>query len=298
MPGKNNFFIKKIWLLMKVDFIQIGAGKAATTWIYKCLAEHPQICLGQPKEMNFFCQENLDFKSYFKQFKHCHPDQIKGESSMYLRQAEKTAPKIKQYFPQVKLIVSLRNPIEKIYSHYLSRKSKGCQEGSFEDFIKKEDFIARGFYYSQLRTFLKFFPKENILILVYEDIEKDPRHFIQKIYKFLGVDSNFVPPSLQKKINPTSKKKLFLPFFTKSNFEKTKNFLKNYGGEKLIKFLKPLGPLLNFFLRKNVRKIFQEGESLIKPPMKTETRKYLQKQYQKEIRNLEKLIDRNLSFWK
>lgn len=283
-----------------IDFMLISSGRSGSSWLYQCLKEHPQMCLDtRPKEMPLIWEGREDAEYYFKNlFKGCVQNQKRGWWARYLQYAEETAPRIKQSFPNTKFVVCLRNPIERIYSHYLLKKNEGGINCPFEDFIKEGDLIKAGFYYSQLLTFLKFFPKEQILILIYEDIEKNPLGFIQKIYKFLGVDSNFIPPSINRKVFPTTKNLLFMPFFSKANLEKTATFLRNRRANILIKFLRTakISSFVYFLLRRNIRD-YSTAVPSPKPAMNLETRQYLRGVYREEIKNLEKLINRNLNFW-
>lgn len=294
---KNNF---------QVDFIGIGTIKSGTSWIYQCLKEHPQICASIEKEIYFFCRQSKYEKGlnyYQSYFSHCPNKMIKGEFTTNYLSNKKSSFLIKKHFPKVKLIACLRNPIQRVYSNYYYDKVRGKRSGSFEKYLKETpEYIQNGLYYTHLQEYLKLFPRENILILIYEDISKNPLQFIQGIYKFLEVNSNFNPPSLNQRVNPTSKDRLFVSWFSSVNFQKTLTFLKkHFWGRQLIKLLKltKISTLLLFLKVKNVKDVLDKSNKIfLKPPMKPETRSYLQKIYKDEINNLEKLIDRDLSFWK
>jgi len=193
----------------KIDFIGIGAQRCATSWIFKCLQEHSQICAFVKKEAAFFNDERKNFEWYKSLFGHCATTAIKGEYSPHYMHPEydpkqKTAERIKNTFPDVKIIACLRNPIERARSQYFLEKLRNKETApTFKKAILKNHhkYIEAGFYYTLLKKYLELFPRENILILIYEDIRKSPIGFIQNIYSFLGVDSNFVPPSVNKKVS-------------------------------------------------------------------------------------------------
>jgi len=176
----------------KIDFIGIGAKKCATTWIYECLKEHPQICMSVPKETNYFgFNYKKGLKWYESCFQYCEIDQVKGEfSPAYIIDLE-SVERIKKHNPSAKLIVSLRNPIERMYSIYLHNKDTGCCGFlSFSEFAKRStgtnrSLIEMSLYYKYLKEFYSNFDKENILILIYEDIKKDPVGFIKKFMSSL-----------------------------------------------------------------------------------------------------------------
>ncbi|MFX0073102.1 MAG: sulfotransferase domain-containing protein, partial [Candidatus Hermodarchaeota archaeon] len=103
------------------DFIGIGAMKAASEWILSCLDEHPEICVTSYKEINFFNKPynyEKGLKYYYKFFSHCPKDKIKGEFTPSYMLSPMSADLIYKTFPQVKLIVCLRNPAERAYSDY------------------------------------------------------------------------------------------------------------------------------------------------------------------------------------
>lgn len=288
----------------------IGTTKSASTWIAKCLDEHPEICVSKPKEPHFFYKDEeyqdgggVD-KYYEKYFNHCDIGSIKGEFSVDYIDYPKVAGRVKKHFPDIKLIISLRNPIDRAYSNYWYFKNiYNILEDTFEEALKNhEGLIRRGFYASNLQEFLKLFPRENFLFVIYEDIKKDSVKFIQQIYKFLEVDENFCPPSVQKKIWVTSHEQY--PFIKINKFKINlikfckKNFLLKY----FIRLLKWAG-LENLVQRPFAilaKKGYKEADakSFQKPPIKSDTRKFLQETYKNEIKNMEKILDRDLSFWK
>ena len=295
----------------KVDFIGIGAMKAVTTWIAKCLAQHPQICFSHLKEPDYFCgQYGRGLKYYQACFKHCKRGQIKGEFSVcclhssYVNQA---VERIKAHNPTIKLIASLRNPIERAQSYYFHQRSKRGYVSllTFEESIEKDNellLLEPGLYYKNLKKYYRHFPKENILILIYEDIKQNPKETIQEIYRFLGVDENFVPSALTQRINPTVEKLVRFPIYNQilalfvrgATQQNANPFLSS-----LYKILKRIGiPKITGFLRKLNRKKTGKLTRIEKPPMNPETKENLRNFYCRDIEKLEKLLGRDLSFWK
>ncbi len=297
MEGKN----------FKLDFVGIRIPKCGTSWIIQCLKEHPQICFPEGKHLDFFRDEKLYEKGlewYASFFKHCSLQSIKGE---YPKISNPKIPQLlKRNFPDLKVLTCLRNPIERAYSFYFYDKSwKEIPSVEFEEILNnprykdiRKNYIEKSLYYSQIKKWLEIFPKEQILILIYEDIKKNPLAFIQKIYSFLGADSKFVPPSANQRINPASQKRMLIPPpIDKFRFEKIKNQIrKNWLGEKAIKMVKFfLNPLTKLLGEKNyIKKV----KSSPKPSMRPETRQHLQEIFQEDIESLEKLLNRDLSFWK
>lgn len=296
MAENNNF---------KVDFLGIGVHRSASSWIYQCLTEHPQICAASKKELQFLddpkkCGQGIEAYAAF--FSHCEPGKIKGEyTPNYLASPYFNHEFVKKYFPNVKFIVCLRNPIERAHSHYIYHKTAEKVTVPFEKALKGEMsfyYLDIGLYYSQLKKWFSLYPRENFLILIYEDIAKNPLEFIQRIFRFLKIDPNFVPASFKEPVNWSAKNIVKVPFVSLF-ITKTKKTLYTHS-----KIFKPLVFMLKIFkIDKFVEEIRQANfrKNGLKPyertPMQEKTRQYLREFYKEEIKNLEKLINRNLSFW-
>jgi len=188
-----------------INFIGIGAQKSGTSWAYACLYEHPEIC-APIKEIHFFSrprfQEGKDW--YESHFKNCEAKKLKGEfSTSYLYSAD--APeRIRSLYPEVKLIAILRNPIKRAISHYGNAIKSGeiTETTSFDDFcVQDSSVLEQGLYSEQLSRYYRLFSKDQILVLIYEDIKKNPQAFMSQIYRFLGVFDAFVPTMLHSEIN-------------------------------------------------------------------------------------------------
>ena len=188
----------------KLDFIGIGGQRCGTTWVSECLRDHPEICFSKDKETHFFTLRNhLGFDWLKSNFNHCESDGIKGEFTTDYFEDISTADKIRETFPEAKIIACVRNPIKRTFSHYLYRKRKAGYPKKLSQVIEKDykKIIENSLYGKHFVPFLEKFPKENVLVLVHDESFEDPLAYIQKIYKFLGVDESFVPQSLYEDIN-------------------------------------------------------------------------------------------------
>ncbi len=290
----------------KIDFIGLGAGRSGSTWINYCLSEHPEICMPREKKLHFFGNDfkySKGIEYYKKRFFNCDQGKVIGENTPGYLESPKTAKRIYNLFKNIKLFVCLRNPIEVAYSRFYYEKAKEQEPTkTFEEAIsgpKKNYYLIRGNYYTHLKRYLELFPKQNILILIYEDIANDPMKFMGQIYEFLNVNNSFVAQSATKRINTSTinKKLVFIPWF--NNFI---NYFKRRHNNIIITVLREtlkifgLVQLLNYLRGINKKKINTKFEP--KPPINNKTREELYNYYRNEIINLEKLIDRNLGFWK
>ncbi len=266
------------------------------------------------KFLNFFNKKYLFFVEdqewnypkglewYKKYFRHCKLNQIKGEFSPHYFNDPKAPYLIKKCFPKVKIIICLRDPVERLYSNYLHAKYRLIKKGiylTFEDVIQKyPEFVAIGFYHQHIKNYLKYFSRENIKIIFQEKIKENNLKVIQEIYDFLEVDPNFVPDSLNKKINIIASKISpirynFLRFKIKLMNSHIKNkitpTLKKIKLNKLIikTIINPLNKA-TFHLSKN---------KTTYKPMNPDTKKYLKNLYKPHNKKLEKLLSIKLNIW-
>ena len=188
-----------------VDFIGIGAQKSGTSWAYACLYEHPDIC-APVKEIHFFSRsrfsEGRDW--YEHHFRNCTEGKLSGEFSTSYLYSEAAAERIHSFYPHAKLIAILRNPIDRAFSQYRNAIKAGeiSESVSFETYMRDEpSVLAQGLYEVQLERFYSHFDPSNILVLIYEDIRRDPIAFMRKIYVFLGVQTDFVSSMVHDEIN-------------------------------------------------------------------------------------------------
>ncbi len=296
------------------NFIGIGASRSGTTWLLTVLEEHPEVSFPYAKELNYLSSPRSDdqpseyekrgIKGYLKLFESCDKNKIKGELSNHYLPDKKVATIIKKHFPNVKIFVSIRNPVERAFSDYLSSKKFHLQEkDSFEEAFYKEKNILykkgrgykeRGLYYQQLKPYFDLFPKENIHVVLFDDIENNPEKVVKDFYNFLGIKDSFIPPSLHKVINKSPETKFKL-------LKKAISFLAALS-HKLEKG--SLGPFLFYIKRKTkADKFFNNiNKANTKPAEKEKLDSYLYKKinqfYIKDIKNLEKLIKRDLSPWR
>lgn len=291
----------------KVDFIGIGAPKCGTTWLFHCLGQHHEICLSVPKEIKYF--NHIDFSKYMGTFRdnilinknnkkpiswyercfnHCPQGSIKGEFTPTYLYDQRAPSLIKKRFPDVKLIACLRNPIERVYSSYWSRKNYTRTEHlTFEEAIKEDPtYIEGGLYHKHLMRYLKCFSRDQLLILLFDDIVSSPEREISKALRFLDLESaNGIDVGMVSRNQ--SKKSWFL--YAKFIMTTLPNFLIDLN----------LGVLLHLARRIGLRNLFfRLTTSPFKyPEMDLNTREDLRSLFEGDIRNLEKLLNRDLSHW-
>lgn len=279
---------------LKIHFIGVGGSRCATNWISKCLGEHPEIYVSYPNELSFFSHpkkgksnyELEGIKGYYKRFGGAGKKKA-GEFSPTYFSDSKVPEVIKKNFPNVKILISLRNPVQRYHSemeYFRNFQYMKCDE---------KEVIDNSLYYEKLSRYLKIFPKKNIKIVFVEDIKKDSLKFIQDIYEFLEVEKNFVPRDIDKRANPMSKAKYPVLEYYRQGFSKIIEFLKENN----------LGFIVNFFrftrLNKVSWKIWEKNREPVEIKKLSEDEKEkLMKIFLPDIEKVEKLLGRDLSEWK
>jgi hypothetical protein len=195
----------------RLDFVGIGCARAGTGWISHCLQEHPQICMAPSKELFYFCTDPQwgPFSNYFrgeawlsKQFVHAQPGQSTGEFTPVYLSAPESPKLLKQASPEIKLLVSYRNPVDRLYSmyHMLGRLYK--LPPTFEEFIAEcPQYIESGYYHTLTQRFLAYFPTQQFHFMIFDDIREAPAQMLAHLYAFLEVDPQFIPSKANTQIN-------------------------------------------------------------------------------------------------
>ena len=200
--------------LVVPDYLGIGAPRTGSRWLCQCLSEHPDLSIVD-HEVSFFTTRRVIHPNWHKGVEWYSdilreaktPGTLIGEiTPVYLFDGD-TAEKISSVAPNVKLICCLRDQLDRAFSAYrlvlhhsplLTPKSY-----PFKKFLTYcgDIYGIEGFYLEHIERFLKFFSREQLLILVYDDLKKTPEFFLNQVYQFLNVDAEFQAPSLINKIN-------------------------------------------------------------------------------------------------
>jgi Sulfotransferase domain len=196
---------------MLPTYIIIGAMKCGTTSLHRYLSAHPQISTSTKKELDFFKTEK-DFAKgvqwYTSQFNASY--RIRGEGSPNYAKCH-IFPGVPQrmysVIPDCKLIYIVRNPIQRAISHYLHNWSAGIESRpiskAFQRF-ENNNYILTGNYLFQLGKFLEYYPQDQVLVLLSEDLLKERQATLSRVFQFLGVDDAFVCQDFHQVYHRTS----------------------------------------------------------------------------------------------
>jgi len=198
----------------RVSFLLVGVQKSGTTTLHSYLNDHPQILMARKKEVHFFNSEQFflnaknaepDYEYYHSWFDNTHnnDNRLRGEATPAYLYCRDAAVRIWQYNPAMKIIIILRNPIERAFSHWNMEVNRGAETLSFKNALINESqrcqealplqhyvysYLDRGFYSSQIREYLRCFGKEQVLVLKYDDLQDKPVALLKELFTFLELE--------------------------------------------------------------------------------------------------------------
>ena len=294
----------------KPNFLLVGAAKSGTTSLFNYLTQHSDIYIPEVKECRFFSQLPKNYKGlgaeffpnsgitdervYFKLF--CeHEDKVCGDmSNDYLYYYEKSIKNIKKYLGnEIKIVIVLRNPIDRAYSNYMHHIRDGWENISFEQALDDENkrieenwgwsyhYVKTGMYYYQVKAYLDNFRQTKIYF--FEELKfKDS--LLKDLYAFLEVRfTKELKDNKEYNVSGYPRNKLVHNFLNKDNAIK-----------KIIK------PVVNSILPKgSIQKVVSniQNKNLKKVSMKNDTRERLKNVFEDDIKKLSNLIEMDLSHW-
>jgi len=279
----------------KLDAIGIGVRRCASSYIHRFLNNHPDI-LKPSKGLHYFSEHySLGSKWYLSQIPKNAIGKLVIESSVsysYPEYSEYCAKRIFNSFPDAKIFVSLRNPIDRAFSDYLRsiRNLEIDSNLSFEQAIKDFPiFLERGKYKKILSPYFDYFPSDNIKILLFDDLYEDSKKFQKSLCNFLNIreDINYIETG--QKENQGSLRIPFLQII----LIKFKTFFDKLA--KLI-FLEKIWYLTKKRFSNSYHKV--RNLNIKKVDLSKKSRCELANFYQEDIDWLSKKINRDLSFWK
>ncbi|MEX1053801.1 MAG: sulfotransferase domain-containing protein [Nitrosopumilaceae archaeon] len=240
------------------DYLIIGVARSGSTSLYQYLIQHPDVGPALTKQIHFF---DRYFDRGIEWYKVCFPfiwnkfyrknilkkNFVTGEATVHYIMHPLAPKRISKIIPNVKLIVMLRNPIDRAYSHYKMEYDGKNETLSFEEAIKQEEkrlegefeklervenyfsleyphhaYLTSGIYIDQLKRWMQYFPKEQFLILKSEDFSHNPSVIYNQILEFLNLPKFELPEykrlheKIYEKMNPDTRRKL-IEFFRPYN---------------------------------------------------------------------------------
>jgi hypothetical protein len=293
------------------NFIIIGPPKCASTSLHFYLGQHPEIFTTKVKETRFFSlnyDKGMDY--YAEYFEDAGNAKAIGEATPSYSFLPFVADRIKQHFPDIKLILCFRNPMDRTFSSWLMQKGMGKEKlplreaieinrkqmdyitlegekgeqtwlnstGNFSaDESRLRTYIQGGMFAAILKSYYKRFSSEQIKIVFLDDLKKDFDGTMSSLFSFLGVNENFIVPNKE---------------IVNFHFDRKANKITNrLFGVKGTRFLIDLTPK---FIKDRLKKSWRTKEP---PKISMEDRLYLWEIFKDDVAELEKVTGRDLSDW-
>ena len=286
------------------NFFIVGAQKAGTTSLYHYLDQHPEIYMSPRKEPHFFEGMHSEFRrpgrrnapvsdltEYLALFDGASGERAIGEASASYLYSPKAPGLIESSVPDARLIAVLRNPADRAYSNYLHCVQVGREPlGSFAEALRAEPsrmrdrwgplwyYKDKGFYHAQVKRYFDTFGSDRVGIWLYEDLRNHTARTLGEVFRFLGVDENFVPDASIEH-NPSGVPRAG----------------KLYPRVRALTARNPV--LVERFLPARLRGYLKSRILVKPPPFPPELREDLTRSYKEDILKLQELIDRDLSAW-
>lgn len=308
------------------NFFIAGSPKSGTTSLWEYVNQHPEIFMSNPiKEPMYFVwgeEDNefdfadwkytplachKDFNAYLSLFRGASKAKVVGEATPFYLAHPMAAEKIQRKFPKAKIVIVLRNPVDRAYSHFTYNKMRYLENSvSFRQALEVEQSLANpyysiayestGRYFEQVKRFIDLFDRENVLVFTFEDLIDRPQEVCSTIFAFLEVDPSFQINALERE-NVTlergnSTALLYRLKGSNSTLGKAAQFLHRvFANSKIYLRFKKL-------IYVNLRRTTEKSGAKRPDKISAQERRYLGLRLQGDIEQLEKLIGRDLSAWK
>jgi hypothetical protein len=206
----------------RLDFILAGAQKSGTTALHYFLSKHPDITMGDRQEMHFFDNEEIfsrqvDYELLHQHFRPVPTSSIAGECTPIYIYWKPAMERIWKYNPKIKLLIILRNPVDRAFAHWNMQRFKGREPLDFLDAVREEknraregaplqlrrfSYVDRGFYAEQLERVFKFFSRAQVKIIKFEEFQDKKSETLDAIFRFLGLEPVVSPRDKDRNIVP------------------------------------------------------------------------------------------------
>jgi hypothetical protein len=195
-------------------FVIVGAMRSGTTALARHLGAHPDVFMAEEKEIHFFDRHWARGQDWYRgRFVRASGERMVGEATpAYLYHPEVPA-RMAEVLPEARLIAILRNPVDRAYSHYWLQRGLGRERRGFAEAIEEEEregpvleadfaYLGCSRYLPQLQRMGRYFARASLLVLVFEELQRDPGTLYRTACRFLGIDPEYAPSDLGRLMNP------------------------------------------------------------------------------------------------
>lgn len=287
----------------KPSFIGVGAGKCGTSWLVEMLCQHPSIYVPEVKELHYFNDLRYELRTapnpvaqrpiewYLNNFADAPANAVCGEFSTHYLWNETAPRRIWEFDPEVKLLVVLRDPVERLQSVHLFSAQRGyLRPGqTFEETLEQYPHsVDRSRYGAALARFLEYFPREAIHVAFHNDLRLDPTGEVMRIQHFLGVEPH-PPTDIDRQVNVTGTPRH--PRLTRMLWNVRGRALETRA-EHLVSVAKRAG------LQRAYRGLRRADDFKEKPTLDPATTTYLRDLLREDVELLEEILKVPLTDWK
>ncbi len=270
------------------DFIVVGPQRTGTTWLHEVMKPH----LGLPrgiKETDFFLKNYSRGVAWYLEYFRGYPADLPiGEVDPNYFGEEIARERIEQDIPSAKIIVTLRDPVQRAYSSYRVMRRDAWTRVSFEETVAKNHIIRESSRYAHhLESWQRSFGKDRVLVCFYDDLEQSAQDFLDPLCDFIGAKRIKVEGSelASERVNtvtraPRSRK-------LAQNARNARDWMRLHRWHRAVDLLESAGVW---------RFCFEGGEEFL--PLDPETDARLREHFRPEVEALERLTGRDLSGWK
>lgn len=279
---------------MLPNFLYIGPDKAASSWLFTVFKKHDDIYVTPAKDLYYFSERTGSDECYYakgiewykSKFNPVNREKIICEISHDYLYSEVAARRIKNDLRNVKLMVNLRDPVERTYSAYLHMKKTGYFTGSFEDALRKYPFLVDNSKYAKhLKNYYKYFDKNSIYIGLYDDLVTNPQLYLDRLCEFLSIDSLRLNADISKPVLVAGEARLVI---LAKYARVSANLLRRVGFAGILGKLKS-----NEFVRYLLYKPY-----IKKPEISEKTKAELKDTFYADVCELTSLVNKNfLNMW-
>lgn len=290
--------------MKKPDFFLVGAAKAGTSSLFRYLKQHPRIFIPEVKEPNYFSddpqvQSYNNLEDYLALYQECPPGSLAGDASTAYLYSPNAAARIKKFQPSAKILVILRNPIDRAYSRYWYNRRDFTEPLSFDAALDAEPrriaeqwnyrfhYTAEGKYFEQLQRYYYVFPKDNIEVFLFDDLIDDPLTICRQIFSFLRLQQ--FSPNTSRIYNPSGQYR---------NQWIARLIMLKFPGRTLLRRIFPQFARSPLYARIRSLQLRALSPNLVSPPpMNEDTRAYLKEYFREDVSQLSDLLERDLTHW-
>jgi hypothetical protein len=277
------------------NLIIIGGLKCGTTSIHHYLGLHPQIQMSKPKELNFFVEElnwDLGLDWYGGRFDERFA--VRGESSPHytsLPQFGGVAARIHRHVPEAKLIYMVRDPIDRILSHWRHATGAGYEARSMEEVLSRDDqtYVTRSRYWMQLQPYLELFPRDRIEVITQEELQGDREGTMRKAFDYAGVDASFTSEQFDREWEKSTAKE-------SDQYQLMERLIKLPGFRSLDRNFDRLPERLRWMVEKVVHD--PNAPPAPKPELPDSIRERLASHFAEDVAALQEFAGREFTAWK